>query len=83
VELWEARVADSAHRHGLANEEIRHALRNLIAVASDPEDDGVTLFLGPDRAANLIEVAVLTTEDGPLIVHAMAARIHRFQPPEE
>jgi hypothetical protein len=83
VELWEAPVAASAHRHGITDEDIRHALRNLIAVAADSQDDDVTLFLGPDRAVGLIEVGVLTTDDGPLIIHAMPARTSRFQPPKE
>jgi len=50
VELWEAPVVASAHRHGVTDEDIRHALRNFIAVADDPRDDDVTLFLGPGRA---------------------------------
>ncbi len=83
VELWEAPVAASASRHGITDEDIRHALRNLIAVAGDPHDDDVTLFLGPDGSAKLLEVGVLATDDGPLIIHAMAARIRRFQPPKE
>jgi len=37
------------------------------------------LFLGPDRAVNLIEVGVLGTDEGPLIIHAMAARAGRFR----
>lgn len=65
------------------DDDIRHALRNLIAVADDPHDDNVTLFLGPDRAVNQIEVGVLDTDGGPLIIHAMAARTHRFQLPKE
>lgn len=83
VQLWEAPIAASAHRHGISDENIRHALRNLIAVAADPDDDDVTLFLGPDRAVSLIEVGVLATDDGPLIIHAMPARTGRFQPPKE
>lgn len=83
MELWQAPVAASAHRHGVTDEDIRHALRNLIAVAADPRDDDVTLFLGPDQAVNLIEVGVLATHDGPLIIHAMAARAGRFKPPKE
>jgi hypothetical protein len=38
---------------------------------------------GPDYAGNLIEVGVLATDDGPLIIHAMAACTGRFQPPKE
>lgn len=83
MELWAAPIGASAHRHGITDEDIRHALRNLIAVAEDREDDEVTLFLGPDRAVHLIEVGVLDTDDGPLIIHAMPARARRFQPPKE
>jgi len=44
VELWEAPVAASAYRHGVTEDDIRHVLRNLVAVAADPGDDDVTLF---------------------------------------
>jgi hypothetical protein len=59
VELWDAPIWPSARRHGIPDEAIRHALRNFIARVDDPEDDSVELFLGPDYAANLIEVGVL------------------------
>ena len=39
--------------------------------------------LGPDQAVSLIEIGVLATDDGPLIIHAMAALTRRFQPPKE
>ncbi len=83
MEWWEAPIAASAHRHGFIDEDIRHALRNLVAVAADPRDDDVTLLLGPDQAASLIEVGILSTDDGPLIIHAMAARTNRFRSPKE
>lgn len=83
MELWEAPVAASAHRHDIADDDIRHALRNVVAVADDPGDDDVTLFLGRDRAGNLVEVGVLVLEEGPLIIHAMAPRTHRFRPDKE
>ncbi len=83
MDLWEAPVAASAYRHGYVGADIRHALRNLVAVAADPRDDHVTLFMGPDQAANLIEVGILSTDDGPLVIHAMAARTKRFRPPKE
>jgi len=41
------------------------------------------LFLGPDRAVNLIEVGVLGTDEGPLIIHAMVARAGRFRASKE
>ncbi len=83
MELWEAPVAASAYRHGITEDDTRHVLRNLVAVATDPSDDDVTLFLGPDRAADLIEVGLLATDDGPVIIHAMAARGRRFRTPKE
>lgn len=83
VELWEAPIAASAHNHGILDDDIRHVLRNIIAVADDTHDEDVTLFLGPDRAVELLEVGVLATEEGPVIIHAMDARIHRFRPPKE
>jgi hypothetical protein len=83
MELWEAPAVASAYRHGISDADIRHALRNVIAVADDASDDAVTLFLGPDRAAKLIEVGVLDTEDGPLIIHAMTGRTARFHPWKE
>lgn len=54
-----------------------------MAVAADCGDDDVTLFLGPDPAVNLIEVGVLSTDGGPLIIQAMPARTSRFRPPKE
>lgn len=83
MELWQAPITDSAHHHEIADEDIRHALRNIISVADDPEDEDVTLFLGPDRSVNLIEVGVLDTDDGPLVIHAMPARTRRFPPRKE
>ncbi len=83
VELWEVPIVASAYRHDIAKEDIRHALRNFIAVAENPGEHVVTLFLGPDRAVNLIEVGVQDTDDGPVVIHAMTARPRRFQPPKE
>lgn len=66
------RIADSARRHDLVDDDILHAVRN--AVAAEDLDDGLTMFIGPARNATLLEVGVVDSEDGPVIVHAMAAR---------
>lgn len=80
-ELSKAPIQPSARKHGLADDDIRHALRSWIRVAD--EEDDVVLFLGPDRAARLIEVGVRNDEDGVRIIHAMRpARDHRFRPQE-
>jgi hypothetical protein len=81
LELWDAPILGSARKHGISDEAIRHALRNFVAHAADEEDAAVELFLGPDEAANLIEVGVLDIGDGVVIIHAMRGRMNRFYPP--
>lgn len=68
------RIAASARRHGVLEEAIRHALRNAVRVASTP-DPAVVLFIGPDESGRLLEIGVLDAGDGPIVVHAMSARL--------
>ena len=37
-------------------------------------DDGFTMLTGGDPAGNLLEIWVVGSDDGPVIVHAMPAR---------
>lgn len=37
-------------------------------------DEGMAIFIGPDRAGNLYEVGVVGSAQGPVVVHAMKAR---------
>lgn len=83
MDLRDAPVASSAYRHGYTDADIRDAVRNFVAVAADPRDEEVTLFMGPDRNATLVEVGILSTEDGPLVIHGMAARSRRCRPRKE
>lgn len=66
------RIGPSAHKHGVSNETIRHAFNNPIR--TEALDDALTMLIGPDHAGNLYEIGVVDTNDGPLVVHAMAAR---------
>ena len=43
-----------ARKHGIADEDILQAVEHTLAVGE--QDDGKVLCLGPDRAANLLEV---------------------------
>jgi hypothetical protein len=52
----------SARRHGIADEDIVHAVEHALAVGE--QDDGKVLYLGADRAANLLEVVAVAREDG-------------------
>jgi hypothetical protein len=63
----------SARRHGIADEDIVHAVEQAVAVGE--QDDGKVLYLGPDRAANLLEVVSVVREDGSeIVIHAMRMR---------
>ena len=65
----------SARRHGIADADILHAIEQSMLVDDLGEDPDRWLVIGPDRAANLLEVIVLITGEGDeLIIHAMPLR---------
>lgn len=52
-----------------------HAVDHSMVVEDVGEDPDRWLVIGPDRAANLLEVVVLITAEGDeLIIHAMPLR---------
>lgn len=61
-------IKGSAHRHGLGDEDIRHALANAIRVWPM---DGFDMVIGPKADGSLIEVGVNSDGD---VFHAMKAR---------
>jgi hypothetical protein len=65
-------IAPSARKHDTADADMIHAFNHPILV--DELDDGFTMFVGADHAANLLEIGVVDTSDGPIIIHAMPAR---------
>lgn len=65
-------VAESAFKHGVGVEDIFHAYNNLIRV--EELDEELFMLVGANRAGNLLEIGVVATSDGPVIVHAMEAR---------
>ncbi len=55
-----------------------HAVEHALAVGE--QDDGKVLYLGPDRAANLLEVVAVMREDGSeVVIHAMRMRA-KYEP---
>jgi hypothetical protein len=67
------RIAQTARKHGIADEDVSHAVRN--AIAQWQLDDDFTMRVGPTRDGELLEVDVLGIDtDDPVIVHAMRAR---------
>ncbi len=64
-------ILDSAHRHGVSEDDMLHALR--FAVAHVRQDDDMVTFVGPDVAGSqLVEVGVVIWWGGELaIAHAL------------
>ena len=63
-------ILQSAHRHGVAEADMLHALR--FPVGSVHQSDSMVMFIGPDQTGVLIEVGVVTWWGGALaIAHAM------------
>ena len=67
-------IHSSALKHGVAVEDIQHAVQNAMVI--DYLDDDLFLYLGPDRTGSLLEVVVIDREDNrpELAIHAMAMR---------
>jgi hypothetical protein len=76
------RITQSARKHGIADEDIIHAFfqspAHFVPLDEDsflvPLDEDRFLVLGPDRAANILELILLIADDGtPVVIHAMKA----------
>jgi hypothetical protein len=68
-------IHDSARKHGVADQDILHAIDHALAFEDVGEDPDRWLLIGPDTAGNLLEVVVLTTvEDIQIAIHAMPMR---------
>lgn len=65
-------IAPSARKHGVSDEDIRHAYANPIRIFD--LDDGFTMMIGANRAAIIYEIGVVSGVPAPVVVHAMKAR---------
>ena len=71
--LVNVRIAEPARKHQIPDQDMLHAVRN--AIGQWPSDDDFTMFVGPTRDGQLLEVGVLGVDsDDPVIVHAMRCR---------
>lgn len=67
------RIHPSARKHGIADEDIEHAVANAMSI--DNLEDDARLYLGPARSADLLEVVTIVRDDGSeLAIHAMKMR---------
>jgi len=60
IQYWHVEIYESARKHGVPDEDIEHAVDQALVVAE--QDDGKVLYLGPDRAANLVEVVSVLSD---------------------
>jgi hypothetical protein len=68
-------IHDSARRHGVADQDILHAIDHALAFEDAGEDPDRWLIIGADTASNLLEVVVMNSADGSQVaIHAMPMR---------
>lgn len=66
-------IHPSARKHGVADDDIQHAMSNAMAI--DDHDEDTRLYLGPARDAQLLEIVTVVRDDGSqLAIHAMKMR---------
>jgi hypothetical protein len=65
-------IATSARKHSVHDDDMIHAFNHPILVGD--LDDGLTMFVGADTVGSLLEVRVIDSSDGPIVIHAMPAR---------
>lgn len=66
-------IHPSACKHGIAGEDIEHAVEHAMTIENQDED--TRLYLGPSRSAALLEVVTIVRDDGSeLAIHAMPMR---------
>jgi hypothetical protein len=62
-------IHPSARKHGIADEDIEHAMKHPLAI--DDQDGDTRLYLGPARSVELLEVVTIVRDDGSeLAIHA-------------
>ncbi len=66
-------IEASARKHGVPDEDMLHALRHHWR-AFETDDPDVTMFIGPSRTADPLEVGVVLDVNVAAIIQAMNAR---------
>lgn len=68
-------IAGSARKHGIADEDILHALRNVLRYIQQDYDGETRLFIiGADRGGRLLEIVAVPAADPQRVIHADALR---------
>jgi len=70
-------INESAQKHGVSDEDVLHAIDQLLVECEIGDDDPPRrwLVLGPNRAGLMWELIVLVFDDGAeMVIHAMPMR---------
>ena len=68
-------IHSSARKHGVADQDILHAVDHALALEDAGKDPDRWLLIGPDTAGNLLEVVIMISAEGTqLVIHAMPMR---------
>jgi hypothetical protein len=67
-------ILPSARKHGVSDDDIRHAFENAVAAITVPDRPDFSMIVGPDESARLLEIGVLADDDNDYVIHAMPAR---------
>ncbi len=67
-------ITPSARKHGISDDDIRHAFENAVASIAIAEQHQFTMLIGPGQSAQLLEVGVVADDDNDYVIHAMPAR---------
>jgi len=62
-------IIDSARKRGYADDDHLHAIANAIRVIV--QSDGMTMYIGPDRAGRIMEVGTIQRDGREIVAHAM------------
>jgi hypothetical protein len=66
-------IEASAHKHDVPDDDMLHALQHHWR-AFETDHPAVTMFIGPSRTGEPLEVGVVSDENGSAVIHAMRAR---------
>lgn len=72
------RIGGPARKHGVADDDIRHAVRNAMRRVTMAND--LVMLIGPATDGSLLEIGVLDIDgDDAVVIHAMRLRQKFFK----
>ncbi len=72
-----AEIAPSARKHGVTDQDIRHALKHHWMIRNT-DNPAISIYIGPSQAALFLEIGLLYKADRVIVIHAMTARSSLF-----